>query len=881
MSTPTYAPLRKTKIIIPPLRQRAVLRGHLFARLEEERSRPLTLISAPAGCGKTTLLTSWLQADAHQARVAWLSLDEEDNDPVRFLYYVVAALQSVEPGVGRALISLFGYLQRPPASDLMTLLLNEIGEVTKPVLLVLDDYHVIRNPEIDGALAFLVDRAPQGLRLLVSTREEPRLPLARWRSLERITEIDLETLRFSPEETELFLKQTMGLQLGAETVRLLGARTDGWIAGLQMAALSLQQHARGDGALNVAQVASAFTGGHRYVIDYLASEVLHQQPDEIRNFLRQTAILDRFCAPLCDAVTERADTKRILARLEQANMFLLRLDDHRQWYRYHQLFADFLRTGLDPTAALALHRRASAWYEAQGFLEEAFRHALSAQDISAAVRVFRGALDGLCRRGEFPSALALLEALPDSTIRSHADLAGYMAWLLYLGGRVEEAENYSGLAHTADDSDSPATDRGMLLAFRAFLAINQGDSKRALPFAQEALQQFGESETFFRACALSLLGHAQRFCGEAKKATQTLRQAVSLGRKLGNDLITVDALATLAPLMLEQGQLRESIALCNRAIEQYVDSSGNPLPVAGLVYTRLGSLQFEANDLESAERCLKTGVDLCRQLGMVYYALSGERALAKVQHARGDRKAAWNTLAAASELARQSENPQRWRSLAALAAELHLREGNVEAAMQAFGDAQNASGPASGREPMVRVQLLLAKNDAHAASSALDRAEEVARKEGLQGNLIAIHIWRALAKRALGNRLAAAREVERAVFLAASAGYRRIFLDAGAAIAPLLERARAANPTFVNGLLEAFGGTEGVKSSAQTLAEPLSGTQIQILGHLDRGFTNQEIADKLAITVGTTKWHLNQIFGKLQVRNRVEAIARAHELRLL
>ena len=881
MSTPNHAPLRKTKINVPPLRQRAILRTHLIARLDEGRVRPLTLISAPAGFGKTTLLTSWLQADGRESRVAWLSLDDEDNDPVRFLYYVVAALQAVEPGIGRALVSLFGYLQRPPARDLMTLLLNEVGELAKPILLVLDDYHVIKNPEIDAALVFLVDRAPEGLRLLVATREEPRLPLARWRSLGHVTEIDLETLRFSPEETGLFLKQTMGLHVQDEIVRLLGARTDGWIAGLQMAALSLQQNDRSDGSLDVAHVAKAFTGGHRYVIDYLASEVLHQQPDEIRNFLRQTAILDRLCASLCDAVTERTDSKRILARLEQANMFLLRLDDHRQWYRYHQLFADFLRTGLDASAALALHRRASAWYETQGLLEEALRHALGAQDILAAVRLFRGALDGLCRRGEFPSALALLEALPDATVRSHADLAGYMAWLLYLGGRVEEAENYSGLAQTTDDSESPVTDRGMLLAFRAFLAINQGDPKQALPLAQEALQQFGESETFFRACALSLLGHAQRFCGEAKKATQTLRQAVSLGRKLGNDLITLDALATLAPLMLEQGQLRESIALCNRAVEQYVDSLGKPLPVAGLVYTRLGSLHYETNDLETARSCLITGVALCRQLGMVYYAFSGERALARVQHASGDRKAAWNTLAAATELARQAQNPQRWRSLAALSAELHLREGNVEAAMHALGEAQNAPQAAIGRESLVRVQLLLARNDAQGAVSALDRAEAIASKEGLQGNLIAIHVWRALCKRALGNRPAAIREVERAIFLAAAGGYRRIFLDAGAAIAPLLERARAANPDFVDDLLETFAPTKDVTCAAQALVEPLSGTQIQILGHLDRGLTNQEIADRLAITVGTTKWHLNQIFGKLQVRNRVEAIARAHELKLL
>jgi LuxR family transcriptional regulator, maltose regulon positive regulatory protein len=879
--TPAFAPLRKTKITIPPPRPHLVLRSHLFERLRQEGSRPLTLISAPAGFGKTTLLTSWLHLGGRQPRAAWLSLDEEDNDPVRFFYYVVAALQAIEPGIGRAPISLLGYLQRPAARELMTLLLNEIDETTEPLLLVLDDYNVIGNPEIDTALAFLVDRAPERLRLFVATREEPRLPVARWRSLQRITEMNLETLRFSPGEADLFLKQTMGLQLGAETVRLLGERTDGWIAGLQMAALSLQHHARGEGAIDVAEVASAFSGGHRYVIDYLAGEVLRQQSDEIRHFLHRTAILDRLCAPLCDAVTGRSDSKQILARLEQANMFLLRLDDHRQWYRYHQLFADFLRTSLDASEAQALHRKASAWYEGQGLLEEAFRHALGAREVSAAIRVFRAALDSLCRRGEFPTALAWLEALPNDTVRSQADLAGYMAWLLYLGGRVEEAEEYSGLAHAVEDNDRALTDRGMLLAFRAFLAINRGEPRRAMPLAQEALQQLGHSETFFRACAVSLLGHAQRFCGETAQAAQTLQQAVNLGRKLGNQLITLDALGTLAPLMLEQGQLREAIALCSRAVDQYVDARGKPLPVTGLVYIRLGILHYETNELDRAQQCLKTGIDLCRQLGMVYYALSGERALARVQHASGERKAAWDTLAAASELSRRSENPQRWRSLAVLSAELHLREGNVEAAARMLDEITKAPGSATSRECLVRVQLSLAQGDPRSACAALDRAHENASRQGLQGNLIGVHVWRALCKRAQGNRSAAARDAESALSLAASGGFRRVFLDAGPAMAGLLERARDAAPVFVDELLGAFSPAQDVPSAPSALVEPLSGTQIEILSHLDRGLTNREIADRLAITVGTTKWHLNQIFGKLHVRNRVEAIAKARELRLL
>jgi LuxR family maltose regulon positive regulatory protein len=378
-----------------------------------------------------------------------------------------------------------------------------------------------------------------------------------------------------------------------------------------------------------------------------------------------------------------------------------------------------------------------------------------------------------------------------------------------------------------------------------------------------------------------LLGHAQRFCGEPRKAIQTLQQAVDLGRTLGNHLITLDALGILAPLMLAQGQLREAMVLCTRAVEQHTDARGKPLPVAGLVYIPLGLLYYEVNDLVSARHCLTTGIDLCRQLGMVYYALTGERALARTQHASGDREAAWNTLAAANELARHSENPQRWRSLATLSAELHLREGNVEAAARALDEVTRAPGSATDRECLVRTQLLLSRGDPRAACLGLDRAEEDARKDGLQGKLIAIHVVRALCKRALGNRVAAAREFENAVSLAAPGGYRRVFLDAGPGVAALLDRARDIAPAFVANLLEELSPTEDVQPEVQTLIEPLSGTQIQILSQLDRGLTNQEIAEKLAITVGTTKWHLNQIFGKLQVRNRVEAIAKARELKLL
>src|SRR5437773_7061651 len=356
--------------------------------MEEAVTTPLTLISAPAGFGKTTLVTSWLHETGRQPQLAWLSLDSDDSDPVHFVYYLTATLQAVEPRVGRAPIALLGSLKIPGPTDLVSLVLNEIAEVEEPIVLVLDDYHSMSSPDVDVAVSSLVERMPDKLRLVISTREKPNLPLARWRSLERLFEIGLEDLRFSHEESVVFFRQTMGVNIDGKAARVLESRTEGWIAALQMAALSLRLRGRDESSLAATQ-AVAFGGKHRYLVDYLAAEVLKGQSDETRVFLHRTSILDRLCAPLCDALTGRTDGVAQLARLDQGNMFLMPLDDDRQWYRYHQLFADYLQSGVPAAEKRELHLIASAWFEANGFAEEAIKYALAAGDVEAAVRLVR------------------------------------------------------------------------------------------------------------------------------------------------------------------------------------------------------------------------------------------------------------------------------------------------------------------------------------------------------------------------------------------------------------------------------------------------------------------------------------------------------------
>lgn len=875
----TYLPLIETKIAMPPVRPHAVVRQRLLELLEEAITRPLTLISAPAGFGKTTLITSWLHETGRQPRSAWLAMDADDSDPVHFIFYLTATLQTIEPRVGRAPISILGSLKMPGPNDLISLLLHEIGQAEEPIVLVLDDYHDAVSPDVDAAVAALIERMPDKLRVVIAARDEPKLPLARWRALERVFDIGPEDLRFSFEEAVVFFRQTMGVNIDPKAARVLEARTEGWIAALQMAALSLRLRGPAESALPAASAGDSFSGRHRYLVDYLAAEVMKEQSDETRAFLHRTSILERFCAPLCDALTGRTDSEAQLARLDQANMFLMRLDDQRQWYRYHQLFADYLRSTVSQTEKRELHLIASAWFETNGYGEEAIKHALAAEDIEAAVRLVRTQSENTLARGQIPTVLSWLRELPESALRANPDLAGYKAWLLYMRGQSAEAETYAALAR-ADGHRNGTPHLGKLLAFQAFLALNWSEPREAIPLAEQALQHLGDPPSFFHTYVLCMMGQAQELTYDRRTAMITLRRAMALARQLGNHLMAMDALGHLSLVLAAQGQLREAILLCRNAVDEHVDSEDHPLPIAGLVLAPLGALQYSADELPSARRSLVTGINLCDQLGMAYFKVVGKCALAKLQHTSGESNDAWSTLAAAREVSDHPESPRRQRLVAVATAELQLREGNVEAAARTLDDARALVGQPLEEESMLQARLLLAQRNPSAAWKILSALEESALRQRSDGSLVAIHVLQALAKRSLNQPTGAQEHLVSAVSLAATAGYRRVFLDEGANLKPMLEQVRHVAPAFVATLLEPPMPDQGTRP-AGPLVEPLSKVEFEILSLLDKGMTNQEIADRLAMTVGTTKWRMNQIFGKLQVRNRIEALARARQLRLI
>ncbi len=889
-----FTTLLGTKLYIPPLGRAFVPRQRLISRLESGLGAKLTLVLAPAGFGKTTLITSWIRswqevASPARPQVAWLSLESDDDEPIRFGSYCIHALQTIAPHLGEAAKTMLDLPQPVKPEHFITSLINDLADLRKPVLLVLDDYHFILNQVIHDAMAFWLDHAPPNFHLLITSREEPTLPLARWRVRGQLVEIGFEDLRFNHEEAAAFLDQVMGLRLTAEAIDQLEERTEGWVAGLQMAALSLQKCPQNAGS--IARTIEAFGGQHRYVVDYLAAEVMRQQPEHIRDFLRKTAILDRLTAPLCDALTERADSDAILQQLEQANLFLISLDEQRQWYRYHHLFADFLHAALPQSEQRGLHKAASRWYEAHHFTAEAIHHALAAEDFETAAALITRHNDEELKRGGLTTLLGWLNALPEEVVMANSVLTARKGHILYLRGQTEEAQNYAAIVRATSLDDVPPFYRGELCVFLADLAINQGKAADCLKLAQEALSWFGQTESFSRTLALSLVGQSQRLLRDFNGAIHTLRQVVELGQRSGNHLVGLNALSHLTALLYFQGRRLEALILCQQTAEAYLDARGQPLPLSGLLQVPLGILHYEANDLEQARRHLEIGIVLCRQLGMMHLSLTGQRTLAKLQFAEGEIETAFTTLSDAQQRAARLGNVRAERALIAVTADLHLRQGNVAAAANLLATS-TAPQVLREHEKLTRIRLLLAQDQPRSAETPLEELQQAVGQEGRVARLITLYILQAFAAQALEDQQAALTLMEKAVRLAAPENYQRLFLDEGRHVGALLQPLRHIAPNFVTRLLRALSLTAAAPESQPappvpiskqggTFIEPLGERELEVLRLVAEGLSNEAIGAKLFISVGTVKWYLNGIYHKLDVRNRTEAVACARQHHLL
>lgn len=567
---------------------------------------------------------------ADRSHVAWLALDEADNDVPRFLTYLGAVIDPLVPQISRQITALLQPPQPAPPALIFTDLINELARVSLPLLLILDDYHMIESAAIHEALTFLLDHAPAALQVIIATRADPPLPLARWRGRGQLGELRAADLCFTPDETARFIERATQRALSAADSAALTARTEGWAAGLQIAALSLQRQPE------AAQLVQALTGSNRNMLDHLLEEIFQQQSDDRQWFLLQTSILDRLSAPACDTLTGRADSQTVLHDLDKANLFIIPLDEDRQWYRYHRLFGDVLRQRLQqaqPDAVPALHQRASAWYARQGFMAKAIDHALAAKEYEAASHLIEQAAEATLMRGEVATLLKWIKALPEEVVRARSTLCIYDAWALLLAGRPMESIR----ARLKDAGVEAEIDRVPVEAavIRAMLASMTGDATHALDLAQQALARVPDERLFLRNIALSSLGMAHVLRGETEAAVEAFNESARVGQQIGNVLFAVGALCNVAGLCLVQGQLHRAEAILRRALELATDADGRRMPAASRALMTLGELAREWNDLETAERHLTEAIDLAQQTSSIG-TLAAYLHLARVKQARGD-----------------------------------------------------------------------------------------------------------------------------------------------------------------------------------------------------------------------------------------------------
>jgi LuxR family maltose regulon positive regulatory protein len=881
-------------------------------RLNAGLKKPLTLISAPAGFGKTSLMSEWRIGNESRIPAAWLSLDEGDNDPSRFWSYLIASLETLQHNSFDATRGLLQSPQPVPPESIASSIVHELESFPNDHVLVLDDLHVITSTFIQRGLAFLLDHLPPKSHLVILTRADPSLPLSRLRVRDQLTELRATDLRFTLDEVTAFLSRTMGLSLTPEQIASLEAHTEGWIAGLQLAALSMQ--GRGD----VGDFVASFAGSHHYVVDYLVEEVLSLQSEKTRNFLLKTSILERMNAPLCNTLTGESDGQPMLEKLEQANLFVVGLDNERQWYRYHQLFADVLQIRLrqsNPECLNELHGRAAMWLEQNKYLPEALRHALAGGDKERAGRLAEQNDAQMLARGELVALLGWLEALKD-LVQERPQLCIDKAWALMLTGQVEEVES---LLERAEQLISDCTSdemghriRGNIAAIRCYMASRSGDAPRCLELGQRALEFLSESNPGVRGVVHMAMGGTYLLRGDTATAIQSMREAGRLGKLAGNLHVAVTAISSVANILMAQGQLYQSAEMYREALQLAYLPDGRILPIAGRVFSGLSRLSYEWNDLSAALAYAQQTFELGQKWGNADSLVTAHVMLGRISQARGDSRSA-------DESMRNAENLVRTRQLMPTSAEwvemtrvwLWLVQGNLEACER--WKRSNDPKPAGKKtlnegKRLILARILLAEKNHTIALKILSQLLHENETAGHWGSVIELLVLQTLTYQQQGETPAALNTLERALSLAEPEGYIRIFLDQGKPMKELLRRMkdhkrlkddpstlpRASSgrmKNFVHKLLAFFddnsSGTPALQPDASVphlshvLIDPLSERELEILGLITAGKSNQEIAHELVLAVGTVKKHVSNIFNKLNVDSRTRCIAQAQKLHLI
>ena len=927
--TTSELPLLETKLYLPKWSADLVSRPRLINRIYPKRK--LTLVCAPAGFGKTTLLAEWVAAVPTRP-VAWVSLDQSDNDPAVFWTYLITALHKIQPSLGERSLALLQSPQPPPIESVLMTLLNELTAVEADIVLILDDYHAIATQAIHDGIGFLLSHLPHQVHLIIASRADPPLSLARLRSHKELTELRVSDLRFTPDEAAAFLTQVMGLKISAAEVSALEQRTEGWIAGLQLAALSLQ------GREDAADFVAAFSGDDRYIVDYLLEEVLQRQPDPVRHFLLKTAILERLSSSLCDAITDQTDGQKMLEALEHGNLFIIPLDNKRQWYRYHHLFADVLqaRALMEwPEEIPSLHGQASDWYEQNGLFSDAIRHALAAQDFERAAGLIEQAWPTMRRRQRETTVLSWITSLPDALIRNRPVLSVAYALVLLNDGqldavesRLQDAERCLGAdvaADLASDSQGPlavesvVTDDAQLQSLpasianaRAYRAQALRDVSSTVTYAQQALELLPEDEEYERGTTAALLGLAYWTSGRPEAGYRSFAEGLAIFKQMGLPQIAIGGTLILAQMSMAQGRLRRAIDICEQSLQLATEQGGPVLPGTPELYLALSEVRYEQGDLAAASQLLLSGETLRQQASLSGVAYLWWVVQARVKAAEGDFETALDQLHEAERLYAQTPIPvPDVRPTEALRVRWWLRQGRLAEALGWVRDCGlSVADPPSylhEYEHLTLAKVAITQYRRNGTDGGvrqviglLTRLLTAAEAQERTASIIKILVVLALARAAQGDlpaamvkdRPSAIASLERALILAEPEGHVRIFVEHGTPMEPLLREvmARGITPTYIQQLLaalETWGCPQAEAPTAagdpapQPLFDPLSQRELEVLRLLNTELSGPEIARELVVALSTVRTHTKRIYRKLNVTNRRAAVKRATELELI
>ena len=888
--------LLATKLFVPAAKPGLVARPRLVERLNSALGYGLILVSAPAGFGKTTLLSEWTRAQT-KARTAWVSLEEGDNDPVRFWDYFIAALQTLQPGCGEKIVPWLHSTEPPSTEPMLTALINDLSRVSGDFVIVIDDYHLIESKQIHDGITYLIEHLPARVHLVIAARADPLLPLAHFRGKGVMLEIRTDDLRFTVDDAVNLLKELKATGLSTTDVAALHERTEGWAVGLKMAALSIR------GRKDIPGFITAFTGSQRYVMDYLMEEVLQKQTQELRDFLMKTSVLERLTAPLCDTLTGRRDSQDVLLSLERGHLFIVTLDETRKWYRYEHLFGDLLRhqceTVYGTERVAALHRQASQWYEDNDLREEAIRHALTARDWQRAMRLIYAHCEARRKRGEFNTLrgwfqeipdellrehfrtlLGWFQAIPHETLREHFRLYSEYAALLSAVGQLDAAE--AALSYLESAAQDDAALQGEVAYSWGMVWRRRGDMKRYLELSRKAFALLSPDDVAMRSWAASSITHALQRLGPLQEAEEWATKASELGQQAGDIPAVENALGLLANITASEGKVKRAVEIYKNAIEL----AGQTPSAGGGLRNMLCLVQYIMNDLEAVAENAGFALEWGELSGGLRGAMPALFCQAQICLARGD---AAGAAAAMERLDRASRHPSldlAWHADHTACRVMYaIQQDDLEEATR-WGEQLPDIDKMMFIDWHVPARLLLAQGEKEAAARLLQKVYERLIRHGSVVFAVRIRVYQALAE---DNEGPALEFLAEALTRAEPEGVIRFFVDEGRLLKPLLEKAlaRGITPGFTGKLLdiiEAEGRQRQARKHGAAPSPPrglLSERELEVLSLLADDVPNQRIAGKLSVSLGTVKTHVHHIIEKLEVKDRRQAVQRARDLKLL